>query len=251
LGYDSDLDLIFLFDDPNTEAVELYAKLAQRINTVLSSYTPAGRLYETDLRLRPNGAGGLMVSSISAFSDYQKNHAWVWEHQAISRARFCAGNVRVGQLFGEIREQLLRQPRDISMLRHEVLNMRQKMHEGHPNKTTLFDIKHDNGGMVDIEFMVQFLVLAHAAEFAELTVNCGNIASLQLAAKLNLVNRASSDFIGEIYRNLRKFQHQMRLNNQTLCLIEQGVIDVSPVTTLWNSLLGDQTDFTSPPAPGK
>ena len=251
LGYDSDLDLIFLFDDAHAEAGELYAKLAQRMNTVLSSYTPAGRLYETDLRLRPNGASGLLVSSISAFSDYQKNQAWVWEHQAITRARFCAGNMRVGKRFEEIREQLLRQPRDIALLRQEVLSMRQKMHEGHPNKTPLFDIKHDNGGMVDIEFIVQFLVLAHAAEFEELTVNCGNIALLQLATKLHLVAQESSDSICVVYRDLRKVQHQLRLNNQSLCLIEQGVIDISPVTTLWNKLLGVQTDFISPPAPGK
>jgi glutamate-ammonia-ligase adenylyltransferase len=251
LGYDSDLDLIFLFDDAHAEAGELYARLAQRINTVISSYTPAGRLYETDLRLRPNGASGLLVSSISAFADYQKNQAWVWEHQAITRARFCAGNARVGKLFEEIREQLLRQPRDIAALRCEVLNMRQKMHEGHPNKTSLFDIKHDNGGMVDIEFMVQFLVLAHAYEFAELTVNCGNIALLQLATKLHLVDPESSNSISEIYRNLRKVQHQMRLNNQTLCLIEHGLIDISPATTLWNTLLGDQTVLNSPVDPGK
>ena len=251
MGYDSDLDLIFLFDDAHAEAGELYAKLAQRMNTVLSSYTPAGRLYETDLRLRPNGASGLLVSSISAFSDYQKNQAWVWEHQAITRARFCAGNMRVGKRFEEIREQLLRQPRDIALLRQEVLSMRRKMHEGHPNKTPLFDIKHDNGGMVDIEFIVQFLVLAHAAEFEELTVNCGNIALLQLATKLHLVAQESSDSICVVYRDLRKVQHQLRLNNQSLCLIEQGVIDISPVTTLWNKLLGVQTDFISPPAPGK
>jgi glutamate-ammonia-ligase adenylyltransferase len=251
LGYDSDLDLIFLFDDASTEAGELYARLAQRINTVLSSYTPAGRLYETDLRLRPNGASGLLVSSISAFSDYQKNQAWVWEHQAITRARFCTGNARVGKCFEEIREHILRQPRDIALLRHEVLNMRQKMHEGHPNKTSLFDIKHDSGGMVDIEFMVQFLVLAHATKFAELTANCGNIALLQLASKLDLIDQESSDSVSEIYRYLRKSQHQMRLNNQTLCLIEQGVIDTSPVTALWNKLLGNQIVLNSPVVPGK
>jgi glutamate-ammonia-ligase adenylyltransferase len=236
LGYDSDLDLIFLFDDTHAEAGELYARLAQRINTLLSSYTSAGRLYETDLRLRPNGASGLLVSSISAFSDYQKNQAWVWEHQAITRARFCAGDSAIGKRFEEIREHILRQPRDVALLRGEVLKMRQKMHEGHPNKTTLFDIKHDNGGMVDIEFMVQFLVLAHAAAFVELTVNCGNIALLQVATKLHLVDADSTRAVSEIYRNLRKIQHQMRLNNQTLCLIEQGVIDISPVTTLWEKM---------------
>ncbi len=239
LGYDSDLDLIFLFDDTREESGEVYARLAQRINTVLSSYTPAGRLYETDLRLRPNGASGLLVSNLSAFADYQKNQAWVWEHQAITRARFCAGDARVGKRFEEIREQILRQPRDTALLRREVLKMRQKMHEGHPNRTALFDIKHDDGGMIDIEFMVQFLVLAHATEFAELTVNCGNIALLQLAAKLHLVERESSESVSELYRNLRKVQHQLRLNNQTLCLIEPGVIDTAPATALWKTLLGD------------
>jgi glutamate-ammonia-ligase adenylyltransferase len=163
----------------------------------------------------------------------------VWEHQAITRARFCAGKDLVGKRFDEIREHILRQPRDISLLRLEVLSMRQKMHEGHPNNTNLFDIKHDIGGMVDIEFIVQFLVLAYAAEFTGLTDNCGNIALLQLAAKLHLVDQKSSESVSENYRNLRKVQHQLRLNNQTLCLIEQGIIDTTAVTSLWHKLLGN------------
>ena len=239
LGYDSDLDLIFLFDDTHAEAGEHYARLAQRMNTVLSSYTSAGRLYETDLRLRPNGASGLMVSSIQAFDDYQKNQAWVWEHQALTRARFCTGDANVGKQFEEIREQVICQPRDIAKLRREVITMRQKMHEGHPNNTALLDIKHDSGGMVDIEFMVQFLVLAHAAAHPELTANSGNIALLELAAKLHLIDLNSSHAVAEIYRNLRRLQHQMRLNNQTQCRIEQGLIDTSPVVTLWKHLLTD------------
>lgn len=238
LGYDSDLDLIFLFDDEHADAGENYARLAQRINTVLSSYTSAGRLYETDLRLRPNGASGLLVSSTAAFADYQQTQAWVWEHQALTRARFCAGDASVGTQFDAIREQVLRQPRDIAALRREVIAMRQKMHDGHPNKSSLFDIKHDRGGMVDIEFMVQFLVLAHAAQHPELTANSGNLALLKVAADLHLIEQESSEAVRDIYRNLRRLQHQMRLNNQALCRVEQGSIDSAPVLALWGKLLG-------------
>jgi glutamate-ammonia-ligase adenylyltransferase len=251
LGYDSDLDLIFLFDDTHAEAGEHYARLALRINSVLSSYTPAGRLYETDLRLRPNGASGLLVGSISAFAEYQQNEAWVWEHQALTRARFCAGDIEVGKKFEAIRENVLRRHRDISALRREVISMRQKMHEGHLNNSDLFDIKHDHGGMVDIEFMVQFLVLAYAAGHAELTKNVGNIALLAIAEKLRLIDQNSSHILGNIYRNLRRIQHQMRLNNQTQCLVRRDLIDISPVKKLWEILLGDQTDFDSLDTLGK
>jgi glutamate-ammonia-ligase adenylyltransferase len=237
LGYDSDLDLIFLFDDGHSDAGENYARLAQRINTVLSSYTSAGRLYETDLRLRPNGASGLLVSSIPAFADYQQTQAWVWEHQALTRARFSAGDSNVGNQFEQIRVAVLRQNRDIASLRREVLAMRQKMHEGHPNDSGLFDIKHDHGGMVDIEFMVQFLVLAYACAHPELTANSGNIALLDLAAGFGLIARHDSESVRDIYRQLRRLQHQMRLNNQTLCRIEQGTLDTSPVLALWHKLL--------------
>ncbi len=237
LGYASDLDLVFLYDDDDPDAGEVYARLAQRINTMLSSHTSSGRLYEVDLRLRPNGESGLLVSSISAFEEYQRQHAWVWEHQALTRARFCAGDQSVGAQFERIRTEVLRMPRDIAKLRREVIEMRQKMHDGHPNRTPLFDIKHDSGGMVDIEFLVQFLVLAHAASHPELTANSGNLALLCSAAKLKLVDDKISDRVRELYRELRRVQHQMRLNNQTLCRIEQGRLDTAPVRELWKILL--------------
>jgi glutamate-ammonia-ligase adenylyltransferase len=238
LGYASDLDIIFLYDDEHADAGEIYARLGQRINTMLSSFTSSGRLYEVDLRLRPNGEGGLLVSSIEAFDDYQRNHAWVWEHQALTRARFCAGDAHVGAQFEAIRNAVLRQPRDIEKLRNDVVEMRQKMHDGHQNKTSLFDIKHDSGGMVDIEFMVQFLVLAHAAHHPELTANSGNIALLATAAKLNLIDEKISDQVRNLYRELRHLQHQMRLNNQTHCRIEQGKLDTAAALALWKALLG-------------
>jgi len=239
LGYDSDLDLIFLYDDEHPDAGENYARLAKRINTVLSSYTSAGRLYETDLRLRPNGEGGLLVSSVVAFNEYQQQHAWVWEHQALTRARCAAGLMRIKTRFDEIRATVLRQARNLTSLRDEVLKMRQKMHDGHPNNSQLFDIKQDAGGMVDIEFMVQFLVLAHAHLHPELTANIGNIALLNLAAKLGLITQQDSDAVSDIYRELRRLQHQMRLNNQTPCRVAAEQIDTRAVTTLWQKLFSD------------
>ena len=236
LGYASDLDLIFLYDDPHPEAGEIYARLAQRINTVLSSYTSAGRLYETDLRLRPNGASGLLVSSIDAFADYQQKHAWVWEHQALTRARYSAGERKVGEQFEVIRKAVLCQPRTLKDLRREVTDMRQKMHDGHPNNSDLFDIKHDKGGMVDIEFIVQNLVLAYAATYPELSTNSGNLALLQQAAKLGLIDHELSKTVQEIYRKLRLLQHKMRLNSSAPCRVDATEINIEPVLMLWKTL---------------
>jgi glutamate-ammonia-ligase adenylyltransferase len=204
---------------------------------MLGSYTPSGRLYETDLRLRPNGSSGLLVSSIEAFDEYQKQHAWVWEHQALTRARFCAGDTGVGKQFETIRREVLCQLRDREVLRNEIVAMRLKMHEGHPNNSNLFDIKHDPGGMVDIEFMVQYLVLAHASAHPELTANHGNLKLLQRAGELGLTDAGLAAQVCAIYRELRGIQHKMRLNNLQPCRIDPARIDVMPVRTLWEQLL--------------
>ena len=239
LGYASDLDLIFLYDDDHPDAQENYARLAQRINTMLGSYTSSGRLYETDLRLRPNGASGLLVSSIEAFAEYQQSQAWVWEHQALTRARFSAGDTQVGTAFEKIRQQVLCRPRDLETLRKEILAMRQKMHDGHPNNSGLFDIKHDSGGMVDIEFMVQYLVLAYAHQHPQLTANIGNLALLKLAGELDLVPVEIAEQTRALYRTLRQTQHRMRLNNLSPCRIEQGEIETAACRKLWGRLFGD------------
>ncbi len=238
LGYASDLDLIFLYDDDHPDAQENYARLAQRINTMLSSHTASGRLYETDLRLRPNGASGLLVSTVAAFAEYQRSQAWVWEHQALTRARFSAGDAAVGAAFEQIRKEVLCQRRDPAKLREEILSMRQKMHDGHPNPTELFDIKHDSGGMVDIEFMVQYLVLAHAHDHPELTANIGNLALLKLSGELGLVPSDLGARVGESYRTLRHTQHRMRLNSSAPCRIARGEIDTGACRELWSLLLG-------------
>jgi glutamate-ammonia-ligase adenylyltransferase len=194
-------------------------------------------LYETDLRLRPNGASGLLVSSIGAFAEYQQQHAWVWEHQALTRARFSAGNKQVGDQFEAIRRAVLCQPRDIQELRKEVVAMRQKMRDGHANNSDLYDIKHDSGGMVDIEFMVQFLVLAHAATYPGLTANSGNLALLAQAAKLGLIDEKLSREVQDVYRKLRLLQHKMRLNNTDPCRIEGKEINIEAVLLLWKILV--------------
>ncbi|MFA5916381.1 MAG: bifunctional [glutamate--ammonia ligase]-adenylyl-L-tyrosine phosphorylase/[glutamate--ammonia-ligase] adenylyltransferase, partial [Burkholderiales bacterium] len=135
LGYASDLDIIFLYDDADARAPELYSRLAQRINSWLTSATASGVLFETDLRLRPNGAGGLMVSSVDAFREYQEKDAWVWEHQALTRARYCAGDAAVGAAFEAERSAILRRRREPAALKREVVSMRQQMAEGHPNRS--------------------------------------------------------------------------------------------------------------------
>jgi glutamate-ammonia-ligase adenylyltransferase len=211
LGYASDLDLVFLYDDDHARAQEIYARLAQRINTWLGTLTPAGILYETDLRLRPDGASGLLVSSVEAFRDYQLHHAWTWEHQALTRARFVCGDADIGARFEALRRAVLCLPRDAGKLRAEVIAMREKMRAGHANDSGLFDLKHDPGGIVDVEFCVQYLVLGHCAVHPELADNAGNIALLGRAGQAGLVPADLAQAAADAYRELRRQQHAVKL----------------------------------------
>ncbi|MDR1367617.1 MAG: bifunctional [glutamate--ammonia ligase]-adenylyl-L-tyrosine phosphorylase/[glutamate--ammonia-ligase] adenylyltransferase [Candidatus Accumulibacter sp.] len=213
LGYGSDLDLVFLHDDPETGIGELYARLCQRINTWLSSQTPAGILFETDNRLRPNGDAGTLVSTIEAFRDYQTNAAWTWEHQALTRARFCAGDPQVGARFEAIRVEILRQKRDPNELRQDILDMRRRMLDAHASRDgDAFDIKQDPGGLIDVEFIVQYLVLGHAHAHPQLCGNLGNIALLEVAAELDLIPPELAEAARSAYREYRRMQHAFRLD---------------------------------------
>ena len=225
LGYASDLDLVFLYDDEDPRAQEVYARLAQRLNTWLGTLTPAGILYETDLRLRPDGASGLLVSSAEAFRDYQLNHAWVWEHQALSRARFVCGDAEIGAAFEALRREVLGLPRDAGKLREEVLAMRGKMHAGHVNDSGLFDLKHDRGGIVDVEFCVQYLVLRHCAEHPELADNVGNIALLRRAGAAGLVPADLAGAAADAYRELRRQQHAVRLSGADYARVPPNAVE--------------------------
>jgi len=211
LGYVSDLDLVFLYEDEDERAPVRYTRLAQRMVTWLTSTTAAGPLYDIDLRLRPDGAAGLLVLPFPAFRRYQREKAWTWEHQALTRARFVAGDAGIGAAFEAEREAILRLPRELDKLRTEVVEMRHRMFDGHPNPTPQFDLKHDPGGMVDIEFAVQYLVLAHAHAHPELTRNLGNIALLGTCGELGLVPPATAADAADAYRQYRRLQHEIRL----------------------------------------
>jgi [glutamine synthetase] adenylyltransferase / [glutamine synthetase]-adenylyl-L-tyrosine phosphorylase len=240
LGYASDLDVIFLHDDDDPDAPGLYAKLAQRFITWMTSHTPAGILFDVDIALRPDGASGLLVSSIGAFEKYQLNSAWPWEHQALTRARFCAGDAGIGARFEGIRENVLRMERDLVKLKDEVLSMRERLREAHPNSTPLFDLKHDAGGMIDIEFMVQFLVLGHSHRHPQLTGDIGNIALLKLFGELGLIDAALASDVANAYRRFRKLQHQIRLNGLDRARVEKGMVtdEVAQTKRLWSAVFG-------------
>ncbi|MFC5550812.1 bifunctional [glutamate--ammonia ligase]-adenylyl-L-tyrosine phosphorylase/[glutamate--ammonia-ligase] adenylyltransferase [Massilia aerilata] len=242
LGYVSDLDVIFLFDDEDQDAPGNYAKLAQRFITWMTTHTPAGILFDIDTALRPDGASGMLVSSIGAFERYQRSSAWIWEHQALTRARFCAGDAGIGARFEAIREEVLRQDRSAreAELREEVVKMRKRMHDAHPGNSGRFDLKHDDGGMIDIEFIVQYLVLRHSFEHPQLTANKGNITLLRMFGELGLIDQALAQGAADAYRLMRKLQHQVRLQGQEQARVDPVLVasHAEVVVRLWRACFG-------------
>ncbi len=240
LGYSSDLDLVYLYDDPRDDATELYTKLGRRMTSWLSTMTSSGRLYEVDLRLRPDGDAGLLAVSVEAFKAYQLDKAWPWEHQALTRARYAAGDAAVGKRFEEIREEILKLNREPQLFAEEVRQMRKKMTAGHPNTSQEFDIKHDAGGMVDLEFVTQYLVLTHARHHPALLANLGNIALLRLSAEAGLIPAELATQGGDAYRNLRRAQHETRLQGADKARVPQDQLmkERASVRKLWDSVLG-------------
>jgi glutamate-ammonia-ligase adenylyltransferase len=239
LGYASDLDLVFIHNDDDPQAQYAYSLLVQRLSAWLSTRTASGQLFEIDLRLRPNGEAGVLVSSLAAFAAYQRESAWVWEHQALTRARFAAGDATLGAQFETLRRDILAMPRDRAKLRQEVIEMRARMLEGHPNRSAEFDIKHDPGGMVDIEFIVQYLVLAHSTDHPELLDNAGNIALLDRAACAGLIDSEQARACAQAYRDYRRMQHRLRLNDARYARVAQDRVTVlrDAVLGVWQSVL--------------
>jgi glutamate-ammonia-ligase adenylyltransferase len=238
LGYVSDLDVVFLYDDDDQEAPGLYAKLAQRFITWMTSHTSAGTLFDIDIALRPDGASGLLVSPIATFEKYQRTSAWLWEHQALTRARFCAGDTAIGTRFEALREEVLLQTRDAQKLAEEICAMRKRMHDAHPNRSAEFDVKHDAGGMIDIEFAVQFIVLRYASAHPELTGDIGNIALLRLAAALGLIDAVLADRVANAYRLFRKLQHEIRMQGEERARVapQRLADEIESVQLLWKEL---------------
>jgi glutamate-ammonia-ligase adenylyltransferase len=258
LGYASDLDLVFLYDQTEAEAgavqfpaQEIFSLLAKRMINWLTTHTAAGTIFEIDTRLRPNGSAGFLVTSLESFRKYQfregDNAAWVWEHQALTRARCAAGNPRVAPQFDTIRSDVLSQVRDVTTLRLEILGMRRKVHAGHPNPSSQFDLKHDAGGMVDIEFIVQFLVLAHAHQDPALIGNLGNIALLGIAANAGLISAAAATAVADAYRLLREQQHRLRLDGaektRVDLMLHPDLLEArAAVSVLWEEIFQDTSN---------
>jgi len=247
LGYASDLDIIFLYDDPDDAAADIYAMFARRLITWLTASTGAGTLFDVDLRLRPNGESGFLVTSLDAFRRYQiregdaANTAWVWEHQALSRARFSAGDADIGAQFESIRADVLDTERDAAALAREIVAMRERVLAGHPNRTELFDLKHDRGGMVDIEFIVQYWVLLHARTHREFVRNAGNITLLKIAARSGLIAGDEAETIGAAYRRYRKLQHTLRLDGMEKARVDPESVreEREAVTRLWTRVFAE------------
>ncbi|MCL5668680.1 MAG: bifunctional [glutamate--ammonia ligase]-adenylyl-L-tyrosine phosphorylase/[glutamate--ammonia-ligase] adenylyltransferase, partial [Gammaproteobacteria bacterium] len=210
LNYASDLDLIFLYDAAEQNGADsgaFFARLAQRVIRILNAHTAAGVLYEVDVRLRPDGASGLLVSSIAAFSDYQRSRAWTWEHQALVRARVVAqrGGGVLMQRFDALRAEILGRMRDVDELSREVRAMRERMRrELGSREAGLFDLKQDAGGIADIEFIVQYGVLAWAHAHADLAQARSVTDLLERFAHHRLMAAPDASRLGEIYDHYRR-----------------------------------------------
>ena len=244
LGYGSDLDIVFVYEDAHERAGEIYAAYVRKLINWLSVKTGDGDLYEIDTALRPNGNSGLLVSTFEAYADYQSqrgdNTAWTWEHQAMTRARFCLGTPELKARFDTVRANVIIANRDQASLRQEIVAMRDKMRAAHPVKPDLFDVKHSAGGMVDVEFAVQYLVLAHAQQHPTLLANVGNIALLLSAEKAGLLPSGVGEAAGSAYRELRRVQHRARLDEQpTQVPSAELEKECAAIQALWHAVFGN------------
>ncbi|MDX1802657.1 MAG: bifunctional [glutamate--ammonia ligase]-adenylyl-L-tyrosine phosphorylase/[glutamate--ammonia-ligase] adenylyltransferase [Alcanivorax sp.] len=244
LGHNSDLDLVFLHDaasggmtdgDRSVSNEQFYARLGQRIVHILSTRTMSGQLYDVDTRLRPSGSSGLLVSSRAAFEKYQRQDAWTWEHQALVRARVVAGCARARRRFDDIRAAVLCQPRDDRKLRDDVLAMRRKMVDHlAANQPGCFHLKQDPGGIVDIEFMVQYGVLRWASSHGELTRFTDNVRLLETLAALDLMPAQDAGLLREAYLAYRSAAHRASLRKEKSIVDDTQFRDLREgVRTIW------------------
>ena len=259
LGHGSDLDLVFIHDgDPQAETdgakpidgAQFFNRLGQRIIHLLTTQTNSGQLYEVDMRLRPSGAAGLLVSSLAAFARYQESEAWTWEHQALVRARVLVGCPRVGQAFEAVRAQVLGRARNLDTLRSEVSEMRAKMRDNLGSKATAagtaanafeatatFDLKQDAGGIVDIEFMVQYAALAWSQQHPELLEFTDNIRILEGLERVGLLPGEDARLLQDIYKAYRSAAHRQALQKQPGVVSgDQFVDERRTVMRIWREL---------------
>ncbi|WP_019411479.1 bifunctional [glutamate--ammonia ligase]-adenylyl-L-tyrosine phosphorylase/[glutamate--ammonia-ligase] adenylyltransferase [Pseudomonas psychrophila] len=259
LGHGSDLDLVFIHDgDPNAEtdgakpidSAQFFTRLGQRIIHLLTAQTNSGQLYDVDMRLRPSGASGLLVSSLGAFERYQQNEAWTWEHQALVRARVLVGCTQVGAAFEKVRAQVLSRERDLPTLRQEVSEMRAKMRDNLGSRITAagtgdnafqptvpFDLKQDAGGIVDIEFMVQYAALAWSREHPELLRYTDNIRILEGLEQAGLMPATDASLLREAYKAFRAVAHRQALQKEAGVVSGDQLVDARrDVRRIWSQL---------------
>lgn len=248
LGYDSDLDLVFVHNcdgvgqtngDKQIDARQFYLKLAQRLLHLFNTRTASGILYELDTRLRPEGASGLLAINIETFREYQLKQAWTWEHQALVRARMTYGQASLLARFNEIRNEVLSRQRDEQKLREDVVNMRQKMRD-HLIKASgaEFDIKQGVGGMADIEFLAQYFVLKNAYAQPKITQYSDNIRIFASAAEHGFIEPIEMQQLTSAYCDYRELYHQVSLRQEAkLVSLESVQNDVNAVTTIWQKYL--------------
>jgi len=249
LGYGSDLDLVFLFDDGANkgetdgdrpiDALMFYTRLAQRMIHLLNTVTSGGILYEIDMRLRPNGTSGLLVTAVSGFEEYQNTDAWTWEHQALVRARCVAGDDNLSQKINDIRQQILAKKRDHETLLTEVSEMRAKMRENLDKSTDqLFDLKQGKGGITDIEFMVQYAVLAWSEALPELLAYTDNIRLLDALRDTGKLTEGESRMLADAYRFYRSLANHCVLQEMPAVVALADVGDTpSQVQAIWQRWL--------------
>ncbi|MDP2368017.1 bifunctional [glutamate--ammonia ligase]-adenylyl-L-tyrosine phosphorylase/[glutamate--ammonia-ligase] adenylyltransferase [Rhodoferax sp.] len=243
LGYGSDLDIVFVYEDADDLAGEVYASLVRKLINWLTIKTGEGDLYEIDTALRPNGNSGLLITSFDAYANYQtqrgSNTAWTWEHQAMTRARCVLGHDALRQRFDDIRKAVITAARDPVGLRDEIMAMRDKVRLAHPVRDASFDLKHSPGGMIDAEFAAQYLVLSQSGSHPELVGNVGNIALLERAEAAALLPPGVGHGAAGAYRQLRRLQHHARLNEESgRVKPDELPTERSAVLALWQAVFG-------------
>ncbi|MCV2886059.1 bifunctional [glutamate--ammonia ligase]-adenylyl-L-tyrosine phosphorylase/[glutamate--ammonia-ligase] adenylyltransferase [Aestuariibacter sp. AA17] len=249
LGYGSDLDLVFVHQaersgktdgEKPVDVNHFYTKLAQRIMHLFSTKTGSGELYEIDMRLRPSGNAGLLVCHIDGFETYQKNEAWTWEHQALTRTRVIYGNSDLEAQFTDVRRRILCQQREQSELAADVAKMRKKMRR-HLNKgdEVLFDIKQDRGGITDIEFLVQYWVLNHAHYHPDIALWSDNVRVLSSLANADIISESTCETLTHAYLTLRDLSHRASLKDSKLLPLDDVLQTIAKqVDTIWREELG-------------